>query len=95
MHNNNSYVNNSQYPPMPVCPPPVVYNPPMPEQLPEPPANMNFNETAPLEDRLGTKKTNPIIEHYNQVERGDISRSRPNNLAPLLAILSGLKTKTQ
>ena len=63
-HNSNPYVNNSQYPPTQVFPSPEVYNPLMPEQLPEPPGNMNFNETAPFQDRLGIRKTNPLIEHY-------------------------------
>ena len=63
-----------------VFPPPVVFNPAMSEQLPEPPADMSFNITTPLHGRLGAKKTNPVVEHYNQVQRGEISRSNPNNL---------------
>ena len=53
--------NSSPYtnPPMPVFPLPMVYNPPMPEQLPKPPKN--FNETTPLHQRIGTKPINPII----------------------------------
>ena len=67
MNNSNPYLNNSaQYaPPMPVFPPPVVFYPLMPEQLPKPPSDMNYNLTTPLQSRLGTAKTNPIVEHYD------------------------------
>ena len=65
---------------MPVFPPHVVYNPPMSEQLSEPPTNLNFNETTLIHERIGTQKTNPIVEHYSQVQRGENSQSRPINL---------------
>ena len=66
---------------MPVCPPPAAFNPPMPapmpEPIPEPPTELHG--TTPVHNRLG-KHLNPIIEHYNLVQRGDISNTRPNNL---------------
>ena len=67
----------SQYPPMPVYPPPASFNPPMPEPMPEPPTELNG--TTPVHNRLA-KHVNPIIEHYNLVQRGEISNTRPNNL---------------
>ena len=67
----------SQYPPMPVYPPPAAFNPPMPAQLPETPTELNG--TTPVHNRLG-KPVNPIIEHYKLVQRGEISNTRPNNL---------------
>ena len=77
----NPYSNESQYPPMPVYPPPATFNPPMPapmpEPMPEPPTELNG--TTPVHIRLG-KYVNPIIEHYNLVQRGEISNIRPNNL---------------
>ena len=72
--NGNPYTN----PPMPVFPPPIVINPPISEQLTEPPKN--FNETTPRHQRIGTKPINPIVEHFNQVKRGENSMTRPNNL---------------
>ena len=51
----------------------------MPEQMPEPPTDLNPNETKPVHNRLG-KPVNPIVQHYNQVQREEISRTRPNNL---------------
>ena len=75
------YSNESQYPPMPLYPPPATFNPPMPapmpEPMPEPPTELNC--TTPVHSRLG-KYVNPIIEHYNLVQRGEISNIRPNNL---------------
>ena len=73
----NPYSNESQYPPMPVYPPPAAFNPPMPEPMPEPPTELNG--TTPVHNRLG-KYVNPIIEHYNLVQRGEISNTRPDNL---------------
>ena len=71
----------SQYPPMPVYPSPAAYNTPipapMPEPMPEPPTELNG--TTPVHNRLG-KHVNPFIEHYNLVQRGEISNTRPNNL---------------
>ena len=77
----NSYSNESQYPPMPVYPPPVAFNPPMPAPMPkptpEPPTELNG--TTSVHNRFG-KHVNPIIEHYNLAQRGEISNTRPNNL---------------
>ena len=73
----NPYSNESQYPPMPVYPPPAAFNPPKPAPMPEPPTELNG--TIPVHNRLG-KYVNPIIEHYNLVQRGEISNIRPNNL---------------
>ena len=67
----------SQYPRMPVFPPPAAFNPPMPAPMPEPPTEING--TTPVYNRLG-KQVNPIIEHYNLVQGGEISNTRPNNL---------------
>ena len=61
----NPYSNESQYPPMPVYPPPAAFNPPMPEPMPEPPTELNG--TTPVHSRLG-KYVNPIIKHYNLVQ---------------------------
>ena len=71
----------SQYPPMPVYPHPVAFNPPMPAPMPEPmpEAPTELNGTTPVHNRLG-KQVNPIIEHYKLVQRGEISNTRPNNL---------------
>ena len=72
---------------MPVYPPPAAFNPPMPapmpETMPEPPTELNG--TTPVHNRLG-KYVNPIIEHYNLVQRGEISNTRPNNLRFSLAV---------
>ena len=75
----NPYNNNNLYthPPMPVFPPPIVYNPHLPESMPEPPSEING--TTPVHNRL-VKPVNPIVEHYNQVQRGEISNTRPDNL---------------
>ena len=70
----NPYRNESQYPPMTVFPPPAAFNPPMPAPMPEPPTELNG--TTPVHSRLG-KHVNPIIEHYNLVQRGEISNTRP------------------
>ena len=67
----------SQHPPMPVYPPPAAFSPPPPAPMPEPPREING--TTPVHNRLG-KPVNPIIEHYNLVQRGEISNTRPNNL---------------
>ena len=64
---------------MPVSPP-VVFNPPMPEQLPEPPSEINVTTPATLKGRLGPKRKNPIVEHYNQVARGGIAQYKTNSL---------------
>ena len=73
----NPYSNDSQYPPMPVYPPPAAFNPPVPAPMPEPPTELKG--TIPVHNRLG-KYVNPIIEHYNLVQRVEISNTRPNNL---------------
>ena len=75
----NPYSNESQYPPMPVFPPPAAFNPPMPEPMPEPPRELNLNGTTPVHNRLG-RYVNPIAEHNSQVQPGEISNTRPNNL---------------
>ena len=66
---------------MPVYPPPTAFNPPMsasmPEPMPEPP--MEINGTTSVHNRQG-KFVNLKIEHYNLVQRGEISNTRPNNL---------------
>ena len=67
----NPYSNESQYPPMPVFPPPAAFNPSMPAPMPEPPTELNG--TTPVHTRLG-RYVNPIVEHYNQVQRGEISK---------------------
>ena len=67
----------SQYPRMPVYPPPAAFNPPPPAPMPEPPTEING--TTPVRNRLG-KPVKPIIEHYNLFQRGEISNTRPNNL---------------
>ena len=51
----------------------------MPEPMPEPPTDLKLNATTPVRNRLG-KPVNPIVEHYNQVQHGEISNTRPNNL---------------
>ena len=71
----NAYSNESQYPRVPVYPPPATFNPPMPEPMPEPPSELNG--TTPVRNRLG-KYVNPIVEHYNLVQRGEISNTRLN-----------------
>ena len=53
----------------------------MPEQLPEPPSDMNFNVTTPVHSRAGTTTANPIVENCNQVQRGEISTTKPNYLS--------------
>ena len=75
----NPYNNNNLYthPPMPVFPTQIVYNPPLPESMPEPPSEING--TTPVHNTLG-KPVNPIVEHHNQVQRGEISNTLPNNL---------------
>ena len=55
---------------MPVFPPPMVYNTPMPEQLPEPSTTLNFNETTPIHQRIEAKPINPklnIAIKFNEV----------------------------
>ena len=49
----------------------------MPEPMQKPPTEING--TTPVHKRLG-KYVNPIAEHYNLVQRGEISNTRPNNL---------------
>ena len=75
----NPYNNKSIYthPPMPVFPTPIVYSPPLPESMPEPPSEING--TTPVHNRLG-KPVNPIVENHNQVRRGEISNTQSNNL---------------
>ena len=51
----------------------------MPEPMPETPTDLNLNETTLVHNRLG-KPVNSIVEHYNQVQRGAISNTRPNKL---------------
>ena len=80
----NPYVSNSNNPytnpPLPIFPPPTAFNPQMPpQQFPDPPVKMITKENMSVHNRLG-KPTSPIVEHYNQVQRGEISRTRPNNL---------------
>ena len=73
----NPYTDGNQYPPKPIFPPPSAFNPAMPEPMPKP--NTELNGTTPIHNQTRPHK-NPIVEHYKQVQIGEIANTRPNIL---------------
>ena len=44
------------------------------------PFGHEFQSNYTIAQQVRATKTNPIVEHYNQVQLGEIPRSKPNNL---------------